>query len=69
VLVVLLALAAWLAIVGGVAALCTVASRGDEAAEAHREELARVITIARRAEPLRLAHSTRPLRGRTLRLR
>ena len=65
----LIALAAWLAIVGSFAALCTVASRGDEDLAIDREELARVMAIARRGQPLRLAHSTRPLRGRAMRLR
>gem|GEM_PF-6669808 len=64
----LFALVAWFAIIACLAALCTVASRGDEAAAADREEHG-VISIPRRAQPLRLAHSARPLRGSALRLR
>jgi hypothetical protein len=69
VFVVLIALAAWLAVVGCLAALCTVASRGDEAAAADRGESARAFATARRGEPLRLVHSGRALGGRTVRLR
>jgi hypothetical protein len=71
VLVIALALVAWLAIVGCCAALCAIASRGDkdEGTAANLEEWVRVAAFAQREEALPWESLSHMLRGGALRQR